>query len=280
MLNPDFVLIGESDSHSGDLLSSLYQTLCDNSPPIARMSLVNAELTKLAVNTFVTTKISYANMLAQICERLPGADVDVVTSALGLDSRVGRKYLKGAVGYGGPCFPRDNLAFAYLARQIGTQAILAEATQQVNSQQIDRLVQLVLSRRPKDGRVGILGLAYKPDTNIIEESQGIALARQLVEHNIDIVLYDPMAMENARLSLRNGPIFTTSAAACIRQVDVAVLTTPWAEFRSLTPDDLNTDCLRPVLIDCWRVLNSEQFARVADYITLGLGPLLQATDSS
>src|SRR5262245_10730941 len=111
MLLPDAILIGESDLRAGDLLESIYRTTCDNSPPVQRMNFVNAEITKLSVNTFVTTKISYANMLADICDRLPGADVDVVTNAVGLDSRIGRKYLKGALGYGGPCFPRDNIAF-------------------------------------------------------------------------------------------------------------------------------------------------------------------------
>lgn len=124
-LNPDFILIGESDSHSGEILESLYKQVCENDPPIARMCIINAELTKLAVNTYVTIKITFANMLARICERLPGADVDVVTSALGLDSRIGRKYLKGSIGYGGPCFPRDNGALKTLARSIGTSAIFA-----------------------------------------------------------------------------------------------------------------------------------------------------------
>ena len=97
--------------------------VCENDPPFRRMSLVNAELTKIAVNTYVTMKISYANTLADICERLPGADVEVVTDALGLDTRIGRKYLRGAIAYGGPCFPRDNKAFAVLARDLGAEPL-------------------------------------------------------------------------------------------------------------------------------------------------------------
>jgi UDPglucose 6-dehydrogenase len=118
MLNPDMLLIGESDERAGQILAGIYGNVCKSKPVVARMNFVNAELTKLSVNTYVTTKISYANMLAEICEKLPGADADVVTSALGLDSRIGRKYLKGALGYGGPCFPRDNVAFAALARSL------------------------------------------------------------------------------------------------------------------------------------------------------------------
>ncbi len=140
MLLPDVILIGESDPRAGDLLEGIYRTTCDNTPPMQRMNFINAELTKIAVNTFVTTKISYANMLADICDRLPGADVDVVTNAVGLDSRIGRKYLKGALGYGGPCFPRDNVAFCHFARTVGAKADVAEATDRINRYQIDRLV--------------------------------------------------------------------------------------------------------------------------------------------
>src|SRR6185436_11415889 len=107
MLEPDMVLIGESDPRAGAMLEHLYRGVCENDPPFRRMSLVEAELTKLAVNTYVTMKISYANTLAGLCERLPGADVESVTDALGLDTRIGGKYLRGAIAYGGPCFPRD-----------------------------------------------------------------------------------------------------------------------------------------------------------------------------
>ncbi len=162
MLEPDMVLIGESDSRAGDVLERLYAGVCENDPPFRRMSLVNAELTKIAVNTYVTMKISYANTLADMCERLPGADVEVVTDALGLDTRIGRKYLRGAIAYGGPCFPRDNKAFAVLARDLGAEALLAEATDAVNVAQTDRLARVVQSRLEDGDAVGILGLAYKP----------------------------------------------------------------------------------------------------------------------
>ena len=105
MTAPDMVLIGESDHRAGDTLERLYRGLCENDPPVRRMSLVNAELTKIAVNTYVTMKISYANSLADVCERVVGADVDTVSDAIGLDSRIGSKYLRGAVAYGGPASP-------------------------------------------------------------------------------------------------------------------------------------------------------------------------------
>ena len=139
MLEPDMVLIGESDARAGDVLERLYAGVCENDPPFRRMTLVNAELTKIAVNTYVTMKISFANTLADMCERLAGSDADGVTDALGLDTRIGGKYLRGAIAYGGPCFPRDNKAFAVLARELGTDAPLAEATDSVNEAQTDDL---------------------------------------------------------------------------------------------------------------------------------------------
>jgi UDPglucose 6-dehydrogenase len=272
MLNPDLILIGESDERAGALLTGIQRSVCANDPPIARMNCVNAELTKLAVNTFVTTKISYANMLAQVCERLPGADVDVVTSALGLDSRIGRKYLRGALGYGGPCFPRDNQAFARLARSVGVHAAVAEATDVQNRQQIVRLAEAVQARLPANGRVAILGLSYKPNTDVVEESQGLELARHLMQVGVPVVLHDPAAMEKARAALGDGAVFAKSAGDCARQADVVVLTTAWEEFRALSRDHLNHANGRPTIIDCWRVLDQEKFGEAAEFVTLGAGP--------
>lgn len=264
MLNPDMILIGESDARSGGILESLYQGVCESSPRIQRMNYVNAELTKLSVNTFVTTKISYANMLAQVCETLPGADVDVVTSAIGCDSRIGKKYLKGALGYGGPCFPRDNVAFSALARANGVPALLAEATDQINKRQVPRLAELILSRLPESGTVGILGLSYKPDTEVIEESQGMALAKDLLSRGVRVVVYDPAAMENAKPLLVGNVAFARSAKECAQKADVLAITTPWQEFRGLSEAELNP---RAVVIDCWRLLVTKS----PNCVTLGRG---------
>ena len=156
MLRPDFILIGESDRETGELLEGIYKKSCDNDPIIRRMSFVNAELTKISVNTYVTTKISYANMLAEMCDHLPGADVDVVSAAVGSDTRVGSKYIKGAIGYGGPCFPRDNKAFAALGRKLGVRCDLAEATDLINDHQIERLIGAVQAHSRPGQRVGVL----------------------------------------------------------------------------------------------------------------------------
>ncbi len=269
MRKPDFILIGEYDSRSGDVLELFYNGITDNNAPSARMNIVNAELTKISVNTFVTTKISYANMLAEVCEHIPGCDVDTVTSAIGLDTRIGSKYIKGALGYGGPCFPRDNVAFAFMARSVGVEPTLAEATDTINRRQVARLVDIVSTHLPAGGKVGILGLSYKPDTSVVEESQGVELSRALLKQKVPVVLYDPLAMDNAKQVLGADANFASSLQECVQQVDVVVITTPWAEFKEIRTADLIRNPSRPVVVDCWRMLDGEQFAEVADYVTLG-----------
>jgi UDPglucose 6-dehydrogenase len=275
VLNPDMILIGESDERSGAILEEFYGGVCESGPRIRRMNYVNAELTKLSVNTFVTTKISYANMLAQVCETLPGADVDVVTTAIGCDTRIGQKYLKGALGYGGPCFPRDNIAFSAVARANGVPALLAEATDQLNKRQVPRLAELILSHLPEGGTVGIMGLSYKPHTEVIEESQGLALAKFVAEKGVRLVVYDPEAMANARSQLPAGVVYASSVAECARQADVLAITTPWAEFRSLLPAHLKRSTPPPVILDCWRQLSRKEFQDAATYLTLGAGEIVQ-----
>jgi UDPglucose 6-dehydrogenase len=268
LLHPDFLLIGESDTRSGQILEDFYRTICGSETPTARMSFVNAELTKLSVNTFVTTKISYANMLAQVCERLAGADVDVVTSALGLDTRIGKKYLRGAVGYGGPCFPRDNVAFSALAREVGSPATLAEATDSVNRAQVGRLDRLVRSCLPAGGTVGILGLSYKPATPVVEESQSLELARRLAEDGTPVVVHDPQAMESVRRILGDRVTYATSRDDCARTADVLVVATPWDEYRELDPSTLRSGA---TVLDCWRLLSAERFGSRTKYLVLGQG---------
>jgi UDPglucose 6-dehydrogenase len=271
VLNPDMILIGESDERSGAILEEFYGGVCESGPRIRRMNYVNAELTKLSVNTFVTTKISYANMLAQVCETLPGADVDVVTTAIGCDTRIGQKYLKGALGYGGPCFPRDNIAFSAVARANGVPALLAEATDQLNKRQVPRLAELILSHLPEGGTVGIMGLSYKPSTEVIEESQGLALAKFVAEKGVRVVVYDPEAMPNAKAQLPGSVIYARGVAECAAQADVLAITTPWAEFRSLRPAHMKRSAPPPVVLDCWRLLSRKEFQEAATYLTLGAG---------
>jgi UDPglucose 6-dehydrogenase len=270
MLNPDFILIGELDARSGDTLEHIYRATCDNKPPIQRMSFVNAELTKIAVNTFVTTKISFANMLSDICDRLPGADAMVVTAALGRDSRIGRKYLTPALGYGGPCFPRDTTALASMAHQLGARAELVTATEITNEQQLARVTGLVRRLQPH-GTIGILGLSYKPDTPVIEESQGLGIAMLLAEAGYRVLVHDPQALDAAMAVLRDSVEAVDRAEACAAAADLLIVATAWPSFKHLPHEVLRRANRRLPVIDCWHLLPPAEFSEVAELIYLGRG---------
>ncbi|HEX9398074.1 MAG TPA: nucleotide sugar dehydrogenase [Burkholderiales bacterium] len=271
MLRPDMILIGESDARAGQVLEDLYRATCENNPPVRRMNLVNAEITKISVNTYVTTKISYANMLAEICERLPSADVEVVTGALGMDSRIGAKYLKGALGYGGPCFPRDNVAFGQLARSLGAHADIAEATDRLNRHQTGRLAAAAARLLDGRSRIGVLGLAYKPGTSVIEESPGVALAARLSEERFEVYVHDPMALPGAMAVLRDKVVPLSSAEECIQGVDALVVTTPWPQFAQISASPFTRTGRRLQVLDCWRMLDRGKIGAVADIHYLGIG---------
>jgi UDPglucose 6-dehydrogenase len=269
--NPDFLLVGESDTRAGDALSEIYKRVCKNSPPVARMNFVNAEITKLAVNTYITTKISYANMLARLCEKLPEADVNVVTDALGLDTRIGPKYLKGAVSYGGPCFPRDNRAFAALAARSGAFSDLAEATDRFNRAQIKSIAEIVIEHRAEDEAVGVLGLTYKPNTDVVEEAFGLLLAQELSSANLPVIVYDPSADATRALSGHRSVRFASSAQDCIGRSGVVVLATPWKEFSEVPAAAWAREGEPRAVIDCWRALAHLAGVRGVEYVRLGFG---------
>jgi UDPglucose 6-dehydrogenase len=268
---PDFLLIGESDPRSGEILGEIYQRVCKNSPKAARMNFINAEITKLAVNTFITTKISYANMLARLCEKLAEADVNVITDTLGLDTRIGPKYLKGAVSYGGPCFPRDNRAFAALASQAGAFSDLAETTDRFNRAQIKWLADLVRRHYSGVGSIGILGLTYKPDTDVVVESFGLLLAKELSSASLSVLAYDPSAEGASALAACKTVRLVESAQECIAPSDVVVLATPWQEFREIPAEQWARHGRARVVMDCWRTLNHLEGVDGVDYVRLGFG---------
>lgn len=270
-LRPDFVLIGESDKRTGDRLESFYLNFCRNEARINRMNFVNAELTKIAVNTFVTMKISFGNTLARLCEQFPGAHSEIVTQAIGSDKRIGTSYLKGALGYGGPCFPRDNKAFAYVAKKAGWRAFSAEATDKINNLQVQWLARFIFSEAGPKDKIAILGLSYKPDTDVIEESQGMGLAKLLLNKKRRLIVYDPASMEEARKVLKNRVTFAENLSQCLRLADVIVITTPWDMFKKFKPADLmSTNGYPKKIIDPWRILEPDSCRRCVEYIPLGV----------
>jgi len=255
-LNPDFCLVGEFDERSGRLLEECYRDIHLNKTPCQRMSLENAELAKLAVNTYVTTKITFANMLAELCERIPGGDIDVVTRALGLDKRIGPSYLSGGLGYGGPCFPRDNVALGFLARTLGSKAELAETTDHFNRQFAGRVAERLKPLVAPGATVAVLGLAYKPFSHVVEESQGLQLVTALSKTGSRVVAYDPLAGAQARAELKDRAVIFDSMPECLAQADVVIIATPDPAFRALTAADLLAGGRKKeiTVMDFWRVL--------------------------
>ncbi|MEM1211913.1 MAG: nucleotide sugar dehydrogenase [Planctomycetota bacterium] len=272
-LTPDLVLIGESDTAAGDALEAFSRRVTLNAPPVRRMNLVNAELTKLTLNTFVTTKLTFANTVAAVCEGLPGADVDVVTGAIGLDSRVGGKCLKGATGYGGPCFPRDNRALAALGRSVGADVRLPGAVDAVNAGVVDRLVGLVEGVSGGDVSVLVLGLSYKPGTSVVEQSQGLMLAERLASGGRRVVVHDPMAMDAARGLLGGAVDYAADWREAAGEVSASggavVLATPWPEY-----GDVGSAMRGGVLVDAWRGVDVTRLAEGVGYVAVGRGGVL------
>lgn len=257
-LNPDFTLVGEFDERAGRQLEACYAEIMPGKPPCQRMSLENAELAKIAINAYITTKITYANMLADICERIPGGDVDVISDTLGLDKRIGRKYLTGALGYGGPCFPRDNVALGYMARALGTQAELAETTDSANRSLAEKVAERLRPLVEHGTTVAVLGLAYKPFSHIVEESQGIYLAQALSKAGARVVAFDPLAGEAAHAELRGQIVILDSIKDCLAQAEVVLVTTPDPAFQALTPADFDREKTQVTVFDFWRILDRKQ----------------------
>jgi UDPglucose 6-dehydrogenase len=268
MIHPDMLLIGESDSRAGDVLEAIYRQTTESNPEFHRMNFVNAELCKISVNTFVTTKISYANMIADMCDHLLGADATVVAHAVGADSRIGRKYLKPAIGYGGPCFPRDNKAFAALGRKLGVDCSLAEATDRINDHQLHRLMGAVEASVAPGARVAILGLSYKPDTAVIEESQGVGLAALLLKAGFLVTVHDPLANSAGSAVLGSSAVIAATAAEAIHDAECVVVMTPWPQFKGLAWNAGVADRASRTVIDPWGVAEAMTGIRL---VRLGTG---------
>jgi UDPglucose 6-dehydrogenase len=234
LLEPDMVLIGESDPASGAALEQLYKKYNRNQPKIARMSIISAELTKISVNSFITVKISFTNQLRLMAEKFPKADIHTILAAIGSDSRIGGKYLRAGVSFGGPCFPRDNRLLAYTARQLGLSAPLAEASDRVNELTKESLLATVTALTQLGDTVAVLGMAYKPDTYIVEESAGLHLAQHLKRNGRRILVHDYAAAPSNSPSLFEFEILDDPGSLPKRDdVKVAVLCCPWPAYKKI-----------------------------------------------
>jgi UDPglucose 6-dehydrogenase len=263
---PDYLLVGESDSGSGDVVLAAHRTVTRNAAPIARMSPVEAEITKIASNTHETMRVSFANMLFSICSEVPGANVDRITEALA--HRMGRRFFKGAVPYGGPCWPRDNLALTAFMDAIGAPARLPQAVDLFNAEHARYLLRKILSLTAIGQTVGVLGLAYKPGTPSTERAFAMDLAIWLAKEGRRVIGWDPLAMEEAKRVAGGTIDFAASGEVCLRESQVAVITNPLKELR-----DIDWSAARSTMVlDCWRCLSPEAIRQIAEYVPLGQGP--------
>jgi UDPglucose 6-dehydrogenase len=255
-LNPDLIMIGQSDPRSGEMLESFYRTVVGCHPTIHRVNTAEAELAKISINTFVTTKISFANMLGMVADGLGNVNVDRVTEILGSDSRIGPKYLRAGASYGGPCFPRDNRAFSRAAELVGVDTDIPQATDRTNRKHITNVVQRVKAvLGGARGPVGIVGLAYKLDTDVVEEAMGIHVALSLANEGYTVLVYDPLAGASARNALGSTVSYAASLEDCIAPSRCVIITNP---YYSLASESIRRIMMDRIVIDCWRVLRNQQ----------------------
>lgn len=253
-LNPDFYLVGEFDERSGASLESVNSRVALNNAVSKRMSIENAELAKISVNSFVTLKISYANMLADLCERIPGGDVDVVSDAIGMDKRIGRRYLTGGFGYGGPCFPRDNIALNFVGKHLGASTRILEVNDEFNRNIAPRFIERLQPYLHEGSTVAVLGLAYKPLSHVIEESSGIYLCRALADSGMRVIGYDPLANEGARTELKGHALIADTIMSCLQDAESVLVTTPDDAYKALKPEDFIVNKESVTVVDFWRCL--------------------------
>ena len=269
-LNSYFYLVGQFDDRSGNVLKEVHNQVSQNKAPINRMSLENAELAKIAVNSYVTMKISYANTLAEFCEKIPGGDVDVVSDALGMDSRIGRKYLTGGFGFGGPCFPRDNVALDFIGRSLNVDSSLLETNEKYNRSLSLKHVKKISNLIPKGATVAVLGLSYKPETHIIEESAGIYLCQELTNAGFRVIGHDFLADKEAETILRYKSIVTNSIDEALIDAQVVIITKEESGYLELSIDDITRNRDKTIVIDFWRRFKHFKNVDKIEYIPIGI----------
>lgn len=281
-VNADRVVIGSFDKRSGDVLEDLYKEFYKTHlPPIIRTTLSTSELIKYASNSMLATKISFINTIANMCEKIPGADVKVVATAMGLDKRIGPLLLDAGLGYGGSCFPKDVKALIAFSKAYGYYPELLESVENVNEAQPLKAVQFCREQLGslKDKKIAILGLAFKPDTDDMREARVIPIINQLLKEGANVTAYDPVAIPIAKVIFNNKIQYAYSSIECLKKADCAILVTEWEEFKKLTPEDFATNMKQPVLIDGRRIYNPEIFSTKIKFAAIGLGNYrLKGTD--
>lgn len=266
----DRIVIGAGDPKTRSTILRLFTKLrC----PKLVTSLPNAELIKYASNAFLATKISFVSEMAQVCERV-GADINVVTKGMGLDKRIGTKFLHAGIGYGGSCFPKDVRALHQIAGGNGYDFQLLKAVINVNQKQRTLVYTKLLYalRSVKGKKIAVLGLAFKNNTDDVRESVSIEIVRWLLDHGVRVAAYDPIALSNAKKVLPATPRlrFCKNARLALRNADAAVIATEWEEFRKLPWKAFKSIMYRPIVVDGRNLLDPEAMRRLG-YIYSSIG---------
>ena len=248
MQQPDMHLIGQSSKWAGDIVEKILDSIVVQSVLCRRMSLTEAELVKIAVNNFVTMKISYANNLFQAAIKLQQVDIDTVTEAIGLDSRIGQKYLKGSAPYGGPCFPRDTRALSALYDSLGVPSELSSATERINKSHVDFITDLIKDSLGNSMTIGVIGVSYKEGTPVVEESPGVAIIRNLLAANFEVSIWDDEYIELPK-DLKPNVSIKNSVHEVIIKCDYLIITRPFTNIKTIYSELKNSK--KPYL-DLWR----------------------------
>jgi UDPglucose 6-dehydrogenase len=264
--SPDRIVVGADDDAAADVVERLHAGL---EAPVLRMDVASAEMVKLAANAFLATRISFINEIANVCEAT-GADVEAVARGMGLDSRIGSKYLRAGIGYGGSCFPKDVSFLKLLAGNSGYNFQLVNAVIEVNELQKRRIVsklQKHLGSKLSDKRIALLGLAFKPNTDDMREAPSVILASRLQAEGAEVRGWDPVAAPG---DLLKGVEIHETVLDAVRGADAAVIVTEWDELRDLASPEVRQAMRSPLIVDGRNLLDPEA-AREAGFAYEGIG---------
>src|SRR5712691_10339422 len=260
--HPDRIVIGSEDPRARETLAELYRPLYLNAAPILYTGRRTAELIKYAANAFLATKVTFINEIAELCEKI-GADVQEVARGIGLDNRIGAKFLHAGPGFGGSCFPKDALALIKTGQDHEAPLRIVETIMAVNDQRtraMARKVAVALGGNLRGKTVAVLGLTFKPNTDDMREAPSIALITALQDMGAAVRAYDPAGMEQAKHVLSNVS-YSDSAYTCAQGADALVIVTEWEQFRALDLARLKAIMARPVVVDLRNVYRPEDMAR-------------------
>ena len=261
-MRPDRVVVGIETEKAKQLMSIIYKPLYLIETPILFTDLNTAELIKYSANAFLAVKISYINQMSDLCEKV-GADVHHVAKGIGLDKRIGSKFLHPGPGYGGSCFPKDTLALVQTAKEYDSNLSIVETVVQYNKQRkynmADKIIE-AFNNNCQNKKISILGLSFKPETDDMRDSPSLDIIPILKEKGFDISVFDPVAMDEAKKILKNIE-FSNNIEECLQDSDGLVILTEWNEFRGLSATRLKKVMKGNILIDLRNSLNPESFQK-------------------